>query len=272
MSIDVSVGASTTDLDGFGSPPERLQRDGNVWYAELSDGVRKMSSKELDEAFRSGVIDAQTMVLKADAPRWTTFGDLARSSLHASSGPADTRESPSQWEPPYQTSSIPPMATDIGPELPALPLPPNGPARVELAFGAGSNDSPAELRARRVIFAGVLVCALACGFFAATGTAGLRSTVGTVSAALAGKSVTAPEAASPSAQPEPSTSPVPASAVTESKLPAPPPTGVARSSPPMRAPASKGAETAPATEDIGDAQTTKKPKATKKRATKKPHH
>jgi hypothetical protein len=145
---------------------------------------------------------------------------------NASDKPSDPlfEDSQPQPAPPQQPyASVPPMATDVsgGP----------APARFDGAFGPGNHDSASELRTRRFVFAGVLGCALAGGFFAATGVEGLRAMASQVRSFAWHEAAPPPPApAAPLEAPKP---PEPApSAEPPKALAAPPPTGIPSATPP----------------------------------------
>jgi hypothetical protein len=196
------------------------------WHVELPNGVCRMTAAALEEAHRDGVVDAETPVLPPGSTSWTCYGEIA--------DPFDSEPqaypalgTPYEVEPslPVRDShyaSVPPMATDLAPSRERPP------ARFDGAFGP-AQPPDAELRTRRLIFAGVLCCALAGGFFTATGTSGLRA----LGARLTGRTtaVPPPPAASPAPPPAVQTWP---SADPSKPLAPPPPTGIASTPPPPK--------------------------------------
>jgi len=55
-----------------------MSTNDGLWYVKTSDGdVDRMTVDQLDEAFNSGRIDENVMVLPADGSRWARLGELA---------------------------------------------------------------------------------------------------------------------------------------------------------------------------------------------------
>src|ERR1700730_18030397 len=51
--------------------------DGNLWYVKLADGdVERVTLDQLDEAFQSGQIDENNMVLASGSDQWMRLADL----------------------------------------------------------------------------------------------------------------------------------------------------------------------------------------------------
>jgi hypothetical protein len=210
-----------------------------------------MSPDEVELAFREGLIGSRTLVLPPGTGHWAAYGEVCkrdkRDKRESSDPLLDSEPHARKTGAELGIPSVPPMATDVSGPVP-VPVPVSAdrpweapPARFDGAFGPGDHDA-AEIRTRRLIFAGILACALAVGFFAATGTNGIRALAGTLgghrgaAAAAAVPPPPPPPAAEPAPAPPPATS---ASALPNAEPPVAPSATAANPAEPLKKPAKK---------------------------------
>lgn len=174
----------------------------DLFHVKLATGEeRAFDLDQLDAAYKAGLIDESTLVLRAGSLRWVKLAELA--------GLDEPVEEP-------MPSSIAPMALDAA-EVDLADL---GPA-------LATSEIPRELRPRRrggkILGAAIALAVVAGIGFAATRarpelTSSIRSSVTTRLAKLTAKKADAPRAAAAVVAPRPQPAPVP---------PPPPATNVA---------------------------------------------
>jgi hypothetical protein len=165
----------------------------DIWHVQVPGGeVRTLTLDQLDEAFQSGWIDAETLVFPAGGLGWARLGDVA--------GLDDISETP---PPVSAVNSVAPIALDVAPQA--------APAHAESLTAVDDDDLP-ELKPRRGKRVLSVITTLA--VLGGLGFAGFTKYDATRSAArIAAAAAVAPDSVSASAAnvvaPQPAAAPVP---------------------------------------------------------------